>query len=196
MSDHVLTLLNLVWHTGCPFTKHYNYLCANKVRKHEAEDPESLDSLEPLKWWKAREQQVKYLALLLKMSALCHCIKCTKWMVIQFSWKSGEREEILSFSRKCQSSSFCMKTWDIELFLPKIVLFINCQKCGGVRVHIILQCSSILQYLKGTICNIENEHIVSALILARLAFSHAWLIVHGTYRPRASALYMCFGRMW
>ena len=30
-------------------------IVANELRKYEAEDPESLDSLEPLMWWKARE---------------------------------------------------------------------------------------------------------------------------------------------
>ena len=41
-------------------------IVANELRKYEAEDPESLDSLEPLKWWKAREQQLKYLSRLAK----------------------------------------------------------------------------------------------------------------------------------
>ena len=35
-------------------------IVTNKLRKYKAEDPESLDSLEPLKWWKAREQQLNY----------------------------------------------------------------------------------------------------------------------------------------
>ena len=48
----------------------------------------------------------------------------------------------------------------------------------GVRVHIILQYSSILQRLKGTMCNIENEHIVSALISGPIVgiYSGAYII--------------------
>ena len=41
-------------------------IVANELRKYEAEDPESLDSLEPLMWWKAREQQIEHLSLLTK----------------------------------------------------------------------------------------------------------------------------------
>ena len=35
-------------------------IVTNELRKYKAEDPESLESLEPLKWWKAREQQLNY----------------------------------------------------------------------------------------------------------------------------------------
>ena len=41
-------------------------IVADELRKYEAEDPESLDSLEPLMWWKAREQQIEHLSLLTK----------------------------------------------------------------------------------------------------------------------------------
>ena len=45
-------------------------IVANELRKYEAEDPEPLDSLEPLKWWKAREQQLTHLSRLAKQ-VLC-----------------------------------------------------------------------------------------------------------------------------
>ena len=36
------------------------------ANEYEAEDPELLESQEPLKWWKAREHQLKYLSRVVK----------------------------------------------------------------------------------------------------------------------------------
>ena len=41
-------------------------IAENEVRKYKAEDALSLDNQEPLKWWQAREHQLKYLSCLVK----------------------------------------------------------------------------------------------------------------------------------
>ena len=43
-----------------------------EIARYDSEEPESLaiDKAEPLKWWKAREQQLKYMSLLVKKT-LC-----------------------------------------------------------------------------------------------------------------------------
>ena len=41
-------------------------IAENEIRKYEAEDPLSLENQEPLKWWKAREHQLKYLSCVVK----------------------------------------------------------------------------------------------------------------------------------
>ena len=41
-------------------------IAENEIRKYEAEDLLSLENQEPLKWWKAREHQLKYLSCVVK----------------------------------------------------------------------------------------------------------------------------------
>ena len=47
-----------------------NEIALNELRKYDAEDPERLDTKEPLKWWKVREQQYKYMSQFVKQT-LC-----------------------------------------------------------------------------------------------------------------------------
>ena len=49
---------------------------------------------------------------------------CTKWTVIQFSWKSGEREDILFLQKLLIIFYFCMKIWGIEFSLSNIVHYL------------------------------------------------------------------------
>ena len=41
-------------------------IASNEIKRYNAEEPESLDRKEPLKWWKKREHRFKYMSQLVK----------------------------------------------------------------------------------------------------------------------------------
>ena len=86
-------------------------IVANELRKYEAEDPDPLDSLEPLKWWKAREQQLMYLSRLAKQVL---CITASSVPSERLFSSAGnlvhERRSCLSSETVDHHPFFCMKT--------------------------------------------------------------------------------------
>ena len=49
-------------HGGCDCLFAPGETALHEVRRYDAEDPETLDMKETLKWWKVREQQYKYMS--------------------------------------------------------------------------------------------------------------------------------------
>ena len=65
---------NCQWENTQPLELYILYYIILSDRRYDAEDPESLDVAiaESLKWWKSREQQLRYLSQLVKqMLTLC-----------------------------------------------------------------------------------------------------------------------------
>ena len=132
------TAIHLVANVDILCVNYLSHFCliTQKVRGRRPRVTGQLGTFEVVE---GQRTATKVLVTACKTSALCHCIKCTKWTVIQFSWKSGEREDILSLSRKCWSSFF--HVWKHEaLSFPFLTLYCSLLvKSVGVRVDIILQ---------------------------------------------------------
>lgn len=96
---------------------------------------------------------VEVLVMACKMSALCLCV-LNEQLYSSVRWT--RRDPV--FLQKLLIIFFYLKRE--ALSFPFLTLFITCHKCQGHSSHHI----AIKAILEGTICNIKNERMVSALM--------------------------------
>ena len=102
----------------------YNNEPTNQLRKYKAEHSESLDSLEHLKWWKTKEQQLKYLSWLMKQ------VLCVTASSVPSKLLFSSAKNLVNETRSCLSPKVLTIFFSVWISLPNIVLlyyfFVTC----------------------------------------------------------------------